>query len=155
MAGAFKTTYTRPSGPFKVKLRELAREASELMIEDAIKNIIDVKKPSRRSQKRNTRETLDRKARKGYGNKALIERRKSLTRRSGWAMGVKINSRSFVVSLRPNRRFLSDAAIRGLLAKGYDFIGVSKSALRRIASFTAKRTRKMLESRKVKTTTFK
>lgn len=155
MPSAFSTTYTRPSGPFKIKLRELGRIASEMMIEDAIKNIIDVKTPSRRPQKRNTRETLDRKARKGYGNKALIERRKSLTRRSGWAMGVTINARSVVIGLRPSRRFLSDAAIEGLLNKGYDFIGVSKRALQRIAKITAVKTRKMLESRKVKTTRFK
>lgn len=155
MAKGFSQTYKRRVGRFKVRHSKILNEAAELMIQDHIKNIEDEKTPSRRPQRRNTRKTLERKGKKGYGSKPLVERRKSLQSRVGWAKDIRVNNRGGSVTVRPNKRRLSDEAVNGLLGLGYDFIGTSKSALNRIGKIVAKETQAAFRRRRVKKVTIK
>ncbi len=155
MARGFTQTYTRRVGPFKMKHREIINEVAELMIEDHIKNIKDEKTPGRRPQKKNTSKTLERKAAHGWGSKSLVERRKSLQNRVGWAKDIRVTNRGGSVTIRPSRRRLTDEAVDGLLAKGYDFVGTSRRVLNRINKLAAKKMQQAFDARKIKTTTFK
>jgi len=155
MAKGFSQTYKRKVGRYKLKHREILNEVAEIMIEDHIKNIKDEKTPARRPQKRNQRETLERKAQHGWGSRPLVEERKSLQNRVGWAKDISVNNRGGSVTIRPNKRRLTDEAVEGLLKNGYDFIGTSKRVLNSVNKLAAEKTQAAFKARKTKTTTFK